>query len=233
MDTTVANAIGAYNITPGGASSGKSVLGKDDFMKLMIAQLKYQDPLSPMEGSEYASQLAQFSSLEQLSNMNTSLNSSVDANFQLAQAVNNTMSAALIGKEAKLNTNYIQFNKQESVNLGYNLGGDASKVKMNIYNQQGVLVKTLENLPKMSGDQSVEWDFTKSDGSKAEKGYYTFEVTAEGYNETSISASEYVTGLIGGVRFKDEGTMLLIGNVEYALGDVSEILNSTTQSEEE
>ena len=90
------------NIYGTNTTQGKSELGKDDFLKLMIEQMKNQDPLSPMEGTEFTAQLAQFSSLEQLSNMSDSLEQSINANYQLTQAVNNTMTAALIGKEVKL-----------------------------------------------------------------------------------------------------------------------------------
>ena len=79
MAESVQSLLNAYSSTAVTGVSGKSALGKDDFMKLMLAQLKYQDPLSPMEGAEYAAQLAQFSSLEQLSNMNQSLESSISA----------------------------------------------------------------------------------------------------------------------------------------------------------
>ena len=75
-------------------------LGKDDFMKLLLAQLKNQDPLKPLDGTDFAAQLAQFSSLEQLSNMNTELkNVSVNQmTMNYAQSVN------LIGKNVVTNS---------------------------------------------------------------------------------------------------------------------------------
>lgn len=232
MDSTVGQVIGYYNTNSSSSTSSGSSLGKDDFMNLMIAQLKYQDPLNPMDGTEYASQLAQFSSLEQLSNMNTSLNNSLSANLQLAQSVNNTMSAALIGKEAKIDTNQFEVDKQDSINLGYNLGGNASKVTIKIYNEDGVLVNTIDDIPKTSGDHVYEWDMKNSDGSKVAEGDYYFEVEAEGYQDQTISSSAFITGLIGGIRFGSNGTTLLIDNVEYSLGDVAEILNSSADQEQ-
>ncbi|MDP3830447.1 MAG: flagellar hook capping FlgD N-terminal domain-containing protein, partial [Ignavibacteriaceae bacterium] len=92
---------------------GKASLGKDDFMKLMLTQLKHQDPLNPMEGSEFAAQLAQFSSLEQLSNLNELTAQSIDANYYLTQSINNTMTATLIGKDVKLSGNVLNVKGDE------------------------------------------------------------------------------------------------------------------------
>jgi flagellar basal-body rod modification protein FlgD len=120
------------------ATNSKSDLDKDAFLKLMIAQLQNQDPLEPMDGSDYSAQLAQFSSLEQLQNINDSLNMSLDANYLLTQSINNTMTAGLIGKEVKIAGDTVKFEGQDNTIIGYDLIAPASELEINIYDSNNV-----------------------------------------------------------------------------------------------
>jgi len=208
-------------------SSTKSTMGKDDFLKLMLTQLKNQDPLSPIEGTEFAAQLAQFTSLEQLMNLNDSMETSIDANYYLTQSINNTLAATLIGKEAKLSTNTFSFSDQKNVTLGYNLSSQASGLTIKIYNDSGSLVKTIENAPKSSGDNKLIWNFTDNEGNKVPSGKYRFEIEATDSQDQPISASKYLLGKIDGVKFSEYGTKLLINGTDYMLSDIMEIYNSS------
>lgn len=205
-------------------STNKSVLGKDDFLKLMIAQLKNQDPLNPMDGTEYASQLAQFSSLEQITNLNEYLKKSVDANYMLTQSINNTMLATLIGKEVKISGNELKVDEQESINLGYDLPDGIKSVKINIYNEYGTLIKTIEGSNK-KGSNKLLWDLTDNNGEKVINGNYTFEVMAYDFNDKKVDTTSYKIGLIDGIKYTESGTMLIINGVEYSAGDILEIVN--------
>lgn len=207
------------------AVKGKSQLGKDDFLKLMMAQMKYQDPMNPMDGTAFSAQLAQFSSLEQLTNINTSLTQSINANLMLAESVNNTMSATLIGKEVKLNSTTIQKSGQDAANIGYTLSGDAVSVKISIYNESGMLVKTIEDASTDKGDNKLSWDFTDNQGNNLPDGNYTFSVEAEGANGNLMDVTHFLYGQIAGVKFTTEGTKLLVNNSEYLLSDILEIVN--------
>lgn len=211
--------------------TGKSQLGKDDFMKLMIAQLKNQDPLNPMDGSEYAAQLAQFSSLEQLQNMNDSMNNSIDANYVLTQSINNTLSANLIGKFVKLGGNEITNNTTNNVTIGYNLQSEVTSAKINVYNSNGVLVKVIDNVELSKGEHKLSYDFSDNNGSKLPAGKYTFEVEAIGQGAVEVSVDVFKYGQIDAVRYTENGTKLMVGNIEYLLSDISEIVNVNKENE--
>jgi len=203
-----------------------TAMGKEDFLKLMLAQLQNQDPLSPMEGTEFASQLAQFTSLEQLMNLNDSMDTSINANYFLSQSINNTLAATLIGKEVKLSGSTFQHNGQENTTLGYDLSAPAGNVTVKIYNESGQLVKTIENAPKNSGDNKLIWDFSDNEGNSVPQGKYTFKVEPKDADNNLMSYSTYVLGKIDGVKFTENGTMLVVNGAQYNLSDIMEIYNS-------
>ena len=95
--------------TGGIAATGDSSLGKDDFLQILVAQLQAQDPLAPMEGQEFASQLAQFSSLEQLTNVNDNL----EASQAFDVAMSNNSAIALIGKNVDAPGNAVDLKSGE------------------------------------------------------------------------------------------------------------------------
>ena len=212
---------GAY--TP--EAKGKSSLGKDDFMKLMIAQLKYQDPMNPMESTEFSAQLAQFSSLEQLSNLNENVTQRIEANYYLTQSINNTMTATLIGKEVKVAGNEFSNKGQGEVTLGFNLSAAPSKVTIKIYNEAGQVVKTIDDMNFKAGDNKLSWDFTDNDGNELPEGKYRFEVEAAGYGEEKLTVNAFMLGIINSVKYTENGAVLSVNGDDYQLSDILEIIN--------
>jgi flagellar basal-body rod modification protein FlgD len=193
---------------------GKSVLGKDDFLNLMIAQMKYQDPLNPSDGTQYAAQLAQFSSLEQLTNLNTTMTSAESSNVSLVQSVNNTMSATLIGKQVKLDGGTINYNKEDSIELGYNLPANAASASISIVDSNGNVVKTINDIDKTSGDHKLSWDFTDNNGEKVTTGTYTFSVNATDGTGAALTTTVFKYGIIAGIKYDSSGAKLMIGDVD-------------------
>src|ERR1700690_2579879 len=102
---SVSTALSNASSTTNSAQSGTTpVLGEDDFLKLLTMQMQYQDPMNPMSGTEFASQLAQFSSVEQLTNINSELAQSISSNSVLTQSINNDLAATFIGKNVRATT---------------------------------------------------------------------------------------------------------------------------------
>ena len=207
----------------------KAVLGKEDFLKLLVEQLKNQDPLNPMESTEFTSQLAQFSSLEQLTNMNESLEY-----LQLYQSsINNAQAVGFIGKTVKATGDSIIVKDGSSNQLQFDLAGDAETVNITIYDASDNLVKTINCGSLGDGEQSIEWDGTNDDGETVSDGTYTFVVSAADAGGETIEASTYMTVEVTGVTFKEGNAYLLAGDIEISMSDVIEVTEGNGPESEE
>jgi len=212
--------VDASNSNTSGVSTSKdSALGKDDFMNLLVAQLQNQDPLNPMDSTAFTSQLAEFSSLEQLSNVNENLE-----NLQMYQSsINNAQAVSFIGKDIDALGDSIQLESSESEEIHFELSADSSSVFINIYDEAGSLVKNIENGLLGEGKQSVEWDGTDNNGNTLSGGNYRFEVMAVDANGDRVQTATYISDRVTGVTFKNGVTYLMAGGIQIPLGDVSEV----------
>jgi len=220
--STVSNVTtGLENVVGTGTSSTASTtknIGKDDFMKLLLAQLKNQDPLEPMESTEFASQLAQYSSLEQLTNLNTELSNQGINQMTLgyAQSVN------LIGKEVLAQKgNSIQANGT-TADVSYQLAGDASTVTISIFDANGKFVKAIEETGKSAGLNTATWDC-----SDVPAGTYSFQVSATNAAGKSVTVDPLVTGLVTAAHFKNNSISLTVNGQELALSDIVSVKQPT------
>jgi len=199
--------------------SKTNILDKDDFLYLLVTQLKSQNPLEPMENTEFTAQLSQFSSLEQLRNINENIEY-----LQLYQAsINNSQAVSFIGKNVKAAGNSIQLNNGVSDDIHFELAEDANAVFLNIYDSAGNLVKAVESGALSAGEQTLTWDSTNDEGHKVPDGIYTFEVLAADANDEMVGAKTFTTGKVTGVTFKNGATYLVAGNQEIPIGDVIQI----------
>jgi flagellar basal-body rod modification protein FlgD len=200
--------------------SKSNILGKDDFLNLLITQLQYQDPLSPLDSAEFTSQLAQFSSLEQMSNVNTNLEM-----LQLYQAsINNSQAVSFIGKTIKALGNSIGVTDGVADQIHFDLEDDASDVLVHIYGSKGNLVKTIQSGALSAGEQRVEWDGTDNEGNTVPDDTYTFKVAATDNDANTVNVKTLITALVSGVSFKDGTTYLVAGNQEIPIGSVFEVM---------
>ena len=212
--------VDALNSNTSGVTSSKdSALGKDDFLNLLVAQLQNQDPLSPLDSTAFTSQLAEFSSLEQLANVNENLEY-----LQMYQSsINNAQAVSFIGKNIDALGSSIQLESGENQDIHFELSQDSSSVVINIYDGAGSLVKYIENGPLGEGKQSVEWDGTDNGGNALPEGIYKFEVMAVDANGDKVQTATYISDRVTGVTFKNGVTYLLAGGMKIPIGDVIEV----------
>lgn len=199
--------------------TGIQGLGKDDFMKLLVTQLKFQDPLNPMENTEFISQLAQFSTLEGITNMGDSLGTITS----YIQSLNNYNAAGLIGKKVKAYGNVVVFDGKETAELSYNLKDNASKVVVNIYSH-GKLIRTIEEHNKPAGVNTLLWDGRDSDGRLLPSGEYTFSVSATTKDGSNIVSETIEQGVVDGVVYENGIPYLLVNNSKVSMNNVLEVL---------
>ncbi len=217
------SAVTAAETVNGQANSKEdTVLGKDDFMKLLVTQLQHQDPLNPMDSTTFTAQLAQFSSLEQLEGINDNLD-----NLNLSQeATNRSHAVSLIGRDVMTSGNSIQLNQGSADILHFILEEDATAVNAYIYDSAGNFIKTIQTGPLTSGEQSLNWDGTDNNGYEAGNGLYTFEVLAAGLDGGQVDLETIIKGKITAVSYENGNTYLALGDRKVPLADIYQVIEN-------
>jgi len=206
------------NGTASSATKSKS-LDKDAFLKLLTTQLQNQDPLNPTDSTEFTAQLAQFSSLEQLTNVNATLNT-----LNLYQAsINNAQAVGFIGKDIIANGNSIEKKSGQPVSCDYELPAAAKSVVVTIYDATGNFVRDYQKTALAAGQQSLTWDGRDRNGNTVADGAYTFEVQAVDQKGAKLNVTTFSKGTVTGVTFEDGITYLITGKNKTAIGNVTQV----------
>jgi len=200
-----------------------SSLGKNDFMKLLLAQMQHQDPLNPADNTEFVAQLAQFSSLEQMTTMNTNLEESLKNNSVVAEAVNNAMMISYIGKEITATSSTFFYDGETPVDLTFTADRDISTGTLYIKSQDGLPVLEIALDGFAEGENTVEWNGVTGSGGNAKPGVYSFTIEAFDVLGGSVDNSSSFSGVVDGVSFKKGEAHLKIGSVLVPFSSVHEI----------
>ncbi|MBT5633008.1 MAG: hypothetical protein HOJ13_09795 [Nitrospina sp.] len=215
----IINPISTTSTTEGIAATGDSSLGKNDFLQILVAQLEAQDPLSPMEGQEFASQLAQFSSLEQLTNVNTNLETSQAFDI----ALSNNSSISLIGKTVDAPGNTIDLESGEVESLSFSLDNDATSTTIDIFDSTGAKVSTVDLGAQASGLHQFVWNGTNTSGELLPAGNYTFNVTASDSTGNFVSTNTFSAGLVTDIIFEEGQAFAIVNGQKLAVNQISKV----------
>ena len=200
-------------------AAGES-LGKEEFLRLLVTQLRYQDPLSPIDNTEFVAQLAQFSSLEQMQNMN----SRFDEQNLLIQSLNNSMAAALVGRGVVIASDTFKVSDGELPRAGFLLADHAETVTVDIVDAGGALVRTLEMQNLDAERHEIGWDGLDSLGREVPEGEYSFTVTARDAADGVVSTLPVVVGTVESVVYENGTAFFSVGGRLVLIGALIEVL---------
>ena len=191
-----------------------SVLGQSDFLKLMTTQLMNQDPLQPMENGEFLAQMAQFSTVSGITEMNSSIQNLSESyrSQQLMQA------SGLINKSALVEGNFAQLDADKGLSGAFVLDKATDGTKIVIKNLKGEIVHTEQLGIKFPGIHEFKWDGMTDGGYAAEPGQYFVEPVAldngEPYTPTTL-----VYANVNAISTSPAGELLLevagVGNLPF------------------
>jgi flagellar basal-body rod modification protein FlgD len=204
-----------------GAAAAKNVLGKDDFLKLLTAQLANQDPLSPVDNQAFIAQLAQFSSLEQMQGVSSRLDS-----LLLAAASSNQMNtASLVGKDVSFKASGVDLADGTKPSLQVKIAARGA-VACVVQDDSGRTVRTLALGTHDAGTFDLGWDGRDDRGNALPAGHYTVKVSARGADGSDLTAEARSSGRVQGVSFDGDAAELIIGTSHVKLADVVQITQS-------
>lgn len=205
------------------SASPTGEMGKDEFLQMLVAQLRHQDPLSPMESQDFASQLAEFSSLEELSSIDDSVSESVDVDLVLTQAINNTLATTLIGKQVLAYGDSFEMKDGAQPDMSFRLSGPAEEVDITIYGPDGSVVRTMTYNSLKQGEHSFPWNGENNQGERMPDGSYTFSISARDESGNMVDAATISRGYVTSVKYEDGIAVLLVNGREIKFNDVLEI----------
>ena len=204
---------GALGITPAGGA-----MGKEEFLQLLVAQLRNQDPMNPMESQDFAVQLAQFSSVEQLMGVNDQLSGQVEYTAALAQAMNSSAAVGALGRDVVAVGDAVQVTGGSAA-VTADVGGTGGRATVKIYDENDRLMAEVDLGVVEGGRQTLEVDGLQS----LDDGAYRYELDVTDSDGNPVATTSYVTGTVSGVKYGMEGPVLVIGAMEIPLGAIIEI----------
>jgi flagellar basal-body rod modification protein FlgD len=197
-------------------------LGKNEFLTLLVTQLKNQDPLSPLQPHEFAAQLAQFTSVEQL----TQLNDAVALQSEMSQLVallgKTTFGSSLIGRQVLAIDDQVSIEAGAPAKVRVEIGANGGDATLTLKDSTGRVVATRDLGHVGPGLQTLELP------GDLPAGHYRYALEVKGPGDTAVPVQTYTSGIVRGLLLKDGSLVLQVGGLEVPLDLITEIVSAPT-----
>lgn len=202
------------------STAAKKTLSQEDFLKLFTTQMQFQNPLEPLDNYQMATQMAQFSSVESLNNINQSLNNLL----AYQTSANNLQAQTLVGKKIEARGSGLSIDQGAVSQGAYQLSKSGNAI-VKIFDAQGNCVRTIPLGVKDTSKQKLAWDGKNQDGAALPDGNYTFQVTAVDGQGQTIPVTTYRSGVVSGVSFDNGAVYFNVGSERINFTDLTAILS--------
>ena len=223
MQNTIASTANhpAAQATTTPASGNIGIGSKNMFLKLLVAQMQYQNPLKPQDPTQMTAQLSRFNMVEQQLKTNKLLGEIAAANTSTdTQAAT---AAAYLGHQAVMSGDQLHYDGATPEQIAVQATQSAANATVRIVNASGQTVKTLYAGALNKGATQLTWDGTLDNGNPASVGDYHIEVTATDANGAAVTTSTRVTGQVQAVRITSAGVKLVVGGIPIDMAKIAEI----------
>jgi flagellar basal-body rod modification protein FlgD len=201
---------------PTPAAPTQEPLGQETFLRLLTEQLQNQDPLDPMKNEDFVAQLAQFSSLEQL----VGLQSTMEAVYLGIASMNNATMANLLGTEVVALGDTFRYDGAGDQVLHFDAAASFDSATVTITNSDGKVVDTIEIGGHGDGEFTVAWDGQDLDGQPLPEGEYTFTISATTAEGTSVEVDTLVVGIVDEMDYSTGMPQPSIDGVSVSLDSI-------------
>ncbi len=201
----------------GQAGRDYSQVSKLDFMALLVAQIKNQDPTSPMDNAQFTSQITQFSMLEQLETMSASLQD----NVAVGTAINNTAMLALVGRNVTVEGNDVTLTGGQASESVIAAGANG-RATIKITDENGRVVRTYEQAVT-KGLNTVTWDGLTDDEVAAPDGKYTISAEVKDSSGKAVTFTNLMTGAVTGLRYSDNQAIVMVNGEEFYVSEIYKV----------
>jgi len=203
--------------TLGAEARNPGEVSKIDFMKLLVAQIQNQDPMSPMDNQQFTSQITQFTMLGEMEKTNANLEEGLIMN----QAINNTSMLGLVGKNVTVEGNGVQMIDGVPTKnmIAADLPGSAV---VEVKDSNGNIVRTF-NKDIKAGLSELNWDGLGDDDEVLEDGDYTIEVKITATSGADVPFKTLMTSAVDGLRYENNQAVVVVGELEFFVSEIYKV----------